>query len=172
MSTTQPGVKSDSAKARDSNLELLVGRHLRFGWSALLVFLSLGILLEGLHGFKVGWYLNESNSTRRLMFTLAHAHGTLLGLVNLAFAASLPHLTGRTARDLSLASNCLIGAGVLLPAGFFLGGISIYAGDPGLGIVLVPVGALLLFTAVWLIVRAAGGPKATRKPPASPSARK
>src|SRR5579862_4433005 len=154
MSTTNPAFKTDLTKPiPNSNTEYLIGRHLRFGWWSLLVFLTLGILLDVLHGFKVGWYLAESNSTRRLMFTLAHAHGTLLGLLHIAFAASMPPLAAWTPRNRCLASNCLIGAGVLLPAGFFLGGITIYAGDPGLGIVLVPAGAALLFAAVWLTAR-------------------
>lgn len=67
-------------------------RNLRFGWWSLLVFLSLGGVLETLHGFKVGWYVDVGNETRRLMFTLAHAHGTLLALVNIAAG-----LTGRKA---------------------------------------------------------------------------
>jgi len=45
----------------------------------------------------------------------------------------------------------LTGATVLLPGGFFLGGAMIYAGDPGVGILLVPVGALLLLVAVGLL---------------------
>jgi hypothetical protein len=39
-------------------------------------------------------------------------------------------------------------AAVLLPAGFFLGGIVIYDGDPGLGVWLVPIGAALLFYSI------------------------
>ncbi|HEY8174006.1 MAG TPA: hypothetical protein VIH21_13040, partial [Dehalococcoidia bacterium] len=57
-------------------------RHLRFGWWSLFVFATLGLTLEALHGFKVRAYLDVSNDTRRLMWTLAHAHGTLLGLVH------------------------------------------------------------------------------------------
>ena len=41
----------------------------------------------------------------------------------------------------------------MLPGGFFLGGLVIYAGDPGIGILLVPVGAVLLLAAVFLIAR-------------------
>ena len=59
-------------------------RHIRFGWWSLLVFASAGLVLESLHGFKVRAYLDTSNETRRLMWTLAHAHGTLLALVNVA----------------------------------------------------------------------------------------
>ena len=66
--------------------------HLWFGWWALLIFLALGIVLEMLHGFKVGWYLNVENESRRLMWNLAHSHGTLLAFVNLAFG-NLYHRT-------------------------------------------------------------------------------
>ena len=53
-------------------------RHLRIGWSLLLIFLTLGIVLESLHGFKVGWYVNASNEVRQVMWRLAHAHGKLV----------------------------------------------------------------------------------------------
>ena len=48
-------------------------------------------------------------------------------------------------------SFALIWAAILLPAGFFLGGIVIYDGDPGLGVWLVPVGAALLFYSITRI---------------------
>ena len=60
-------------------------RHLRLGWISLFVFIALGAVLESMHGFKVDWYLNVSNETRRLMFTLAHSHGALLGILHIAF---------------------------------------------------------------------------------------
>src|SRR5712692_10309941 len=100
------------------------GRNLRFGWWSLLVFLSLGGVLETLHGFKIGWYVDVGNETRRLMFTLAHAHGTLLALVNI-----IAGLSGRIVDRFTLRSSvsfALIWAAILLPAGFFLGGIVIY----------------------------------------------
>ena len=121
----------------------LADRNLRFGWWSLLVFLSLGGVLEALHGFKIGWYVDVGNETRRLMFTLAHAHGTLLALVNIAAA-----LTVRMVERFALRPSVSLGliwAAILLPAGFFLGGIVIYDGDPGLGVWLVPIGAALLF---------------------------
>ena len=134
-----------------SEVERLIGRHLRFGWMALLVYLSLGIVLELLHGFKVGWYLDADQPTRRLMWTLAHAHGTLLALIHVAFAASMPYLESRDQRWRHVASPCLYAATLLLPGGFFLGGLFVYTADPGLGIALVPLGALLLLVAVALI---------------------
>ena len=51
--------------------------HLRFGWWSLLVFMTLGLMLEALHAFKMGVYLDVSSETRRLLWTLAHAHGAL-----------------------------------------------------------------------------------------------
>ena len=46
---------------------------------------------------------------------------------------------------------------VLMPLGFFLGGVLNSEGDPSLGILLVPPGALLLIVA---LVRAALAPRA------------
>ena len=131
-----------------------VRRHLRFGWWSLFVFLLLGATLETLHGFKVGFYLDVSNETRRLMWTLAHAHGALLGLVNVAAGLSLralPDMAG--GGHVALISVTLVAATVLLPAGFFAGGVTFYSGDPGVGIALVPVGAACLATAVFLMAR-------------------
>jgi hypothetical protein len=130
-----------------------VRRHLRFGWWSLLVYASFGLILETLHGFKVPLYLDFANDTRRLMWTLAHAHGVLLGLVHVVFALNLlavPGLGGRRQRQISVS---LIGASVLLPGGFLLGGAVFYAGDPGLGVLLVPVGAGLLLAAVFHLAR-------------------
>jgi len=121
---------------------------LRWGWFTLLVFLTLGLGLETLHGFKVQAYLSVMNETRRLMWTLAHAHGALLGLAHLGFAFSVHCTPTWISRTRTFASYSLLAAGVLMPGGFFLGGIWVYAGDPGLGILLVPVGGILLFAAV------------------------
>jgi hypothetical protein len=123
-------------------------RHLRLGWCALLLFLSLGIVLEAFHGFKVDWYLSVANDTRRLLWRLAHTHGTLLGLVHLGFAATLRAGALGSARGVGLASAALLAATVLLPGGFLLGGVELHGGDPGRGVLLVPVGAACLFGAV------------------------
>ena len=119
-----------------------------------MVFLTLGFALELFHGFKVGFYLDASNETRRLMWTLAHAHGALLGLVHLVYGLSVTVVPEIGARHRPRVSTSLIGASVLLPGGFFLGGVSFYGGDPGVGIVLAPVGATLLLVAVFLTARA------------------
>jgi hypothetical protein len=128
-------------------------RHLRFGWWSLAVFATLGLVLESFHGFKVRAYLDVPNETRRLMWTLAHAHGTLLSVVHVIFGLSVRVAPEVSARDRPLISRCLIGASVLLPGGFFLGGVAFYGGDPGIGIVLVPVGAIAMIIAAIVLAR-------------------
>lgn len=131
-----------------------VRRHLNFGWASLLVFLTLGLVLESFHALKLGWYLDVHNETRRLMWTLAHAHGALLGLVHVAFAFTLCLVPGTGGRWRQVASPCLFAASVALPGGFFLGGLAVYGGDPGVGVFLTPVGGGLLLLSVFLIARA------------------
>ena len=147
-------------------------RHLRLGWWALFAFLLLGAALETFHGFKAGFYLDVANETRRLMWTLAHAHGALLGLVNVVAGLSLRVLPALAAdRRVPLISPSLAAATALLPAGFFAGGVTFYSGDPGVGIALVPFGAACLLLAVFHMARAAtaaAGPPdagARRRPP-------
>lgn len=130
-------------------------RHLRFGWWSLLFFTMLGLVLESLHGFKVPAYLDASNETRRLMWTLAHAHGTLLSLVHVIFGLCVRVAPEMSARNRPLISWSLIGASLLLPGGFFLGGVVFYGGDPGVAVLLVPVGAVSMMIAVFLLARMA-----------------
>ena len=152
--TPQSTEKKATVPALPPSAASVIRRHLYFGWWTLLIFLTVGLALEALHAFKVGAYLKVSHETRRLMWTLAHAHGTLLGLVNLGFAATVRALPAWSESSRRFASTSLLAATLLMPSGFFLGGLFIYAGDPGLGILLVPVGGILLFTAVLLTVLA------------------
>ena len=130
-------------------------RHLRFGWWSLLFFAMLGLVLELLHGFKVPAYLDASNETRRLMWNLAHAHGTLLSLVHVIFGLCVRFAPEMSARNRPLISWCLMGASLLLPGGFFLGGVVFYGGDPGVAVLLVPVGAASMMVAVFFLARLA-----------------
>src|ERR1700722_20310542 len=88
-------------------------RHFRFGWWALLLFTTFGLVLETLHGFKIGAYLDVSNQTRRLMWTLAHSHGTLLSIVNLMFAVMLRTFPEIHAGTVRVISQCLVFSTVL-----------------------------------------------------------
>ena len=128
-------------------------RHLRVGWWSLLLFATLGLVLESLHGFKVRAYLDVSNDTRRLMWTLAHAHGTLLAVIHIVFGLTLRGGSVPALASQRQLSTSLYAASVLLPGGFFLGGVVFYAGDPGVGVLLVPAGAALLLFAIYGIAR-------------------
>ena len=145
------------AKSATSRGDLSM-RHLKVGWWSLLLFLSFGLVLEALHGFKVGWYLEIANSTRRLAWTLAHAHGTLLGVINVLLGLTIQRLPEWSGRLRGLASDFLVASTVLLPAGFFFGGLFPYQGDPGIAIFLVPLGGGLLAVSVLLIALNCRGP--------------
>jgi hypothetical protein len=130
--------------------EIIVRRHLRAGWWGLLAFLVLGGVLETLHAIKHPAYVDAASETTRLMLRLAHAHGTLLSIVNVVFALTArarPEVAGRGA------SSALLAALVLLPLGFLAGALSARGGDPGIGIVLVPPGAIALAIGVGFTAR-------------------
>ncbi|MGH7939286.1 MAG: hypothetical protein ACRD5Z_01690 [Bryobacteraceae bacterium] len=120
-----------------------VAALLRQGWISLALWIAFGILIEGLIGFRTPALLDDP--LRRDMLRLAHAHGTLLNLVLVVAAICLRleiiSLSWLAALELRLAV-------VLLPVGFLLGGLWHFHDDPGLGIFLVPIGALLLLASV------------------------
>lgn len=126
-------------------------RHIRFGWWSLTVFLAMGFVLESFHGLKLGFYLDVDSETRRLMWRLAHSHGTLLALVNIAFGASVESFAAWPERRRRLASHCLCIGSIALPLGFMAGGVVVHGGDPGLSVLVVPVAAVLLVAAGILI---------------------
>jgi len=152
LSEPAAGVDQSQGSSSTDQTIVLSRRHSGFGWWSLAGYLSFGIFLEVVHAFKWGWYVDVGNETRRLMFTLADAHGTLLAIINLAVGVSLRVVP--TARLSNSASLSLVGSGLLLPIGFFLGGIVIYGGDPSPGIILVPIGAGLLLYGVVCAARA------------------
>src|SRR5215471_175511 len=130
-----------------------IRRTLRTGWLLLAVALPFGVMLEALHGFKVQAYL--ASEMRREMWRLAHAHGTLLGMLCLVTGALAEAHIPDAIRARALAF--IRWGAVLMPLGFFLGGVLNSEGDPSLGILLVPPGALLLIIA---LVRVALAPRA------------
>ena len=139
MSKAKPNAPPDTAKpaAPTSPADLL----LRQGWASIAVWMSVGLLLEGLLGYKIPAYLSDPQ--RRELFRLGHTHGTLLGILLLAAALVIERgATVPKAAHLALR----LGA-VLMPLGFFVAGIWHSEGDPGLSIWLVPPGALLVIYA-------------------------
>ncbi len=128
-------------------------RHLFVGWWGVVLFMALGVLLESLHGLKLGYYLSVDNETRRFMWTLAHAHGTLFSLLQAVFGLTIKAAIteGSVSRAAPrLASNLSLFGWATVPVGFFLGGLWFYGGDPGPGIFLVPIGAFAILFGVAL----------------------
>lgn len=130
-------------------MDRLSSLHLRAGWVLLTLFIGMGLCLDGFHAFKVGLYLDPAQHVRREFWTLAHAHGTLVALVHLAYAAYLK-CQAQPWQQASVGSALLFVAAALLPGGFFLGGLTPTETDPGLGIWLVPFGGLALLAACAL----------------------
>lgn len=104
-----------------------------------------GLSLEALHGIKAPWYLEDE--LRRQLWTLAHAHGALLSLLNVLFASAAVPLFS-DARKSALAGRMLRWGSLLVPAGFFFGGIGNSESDPSVLIVATPIGALMVLHAV------------------------
>ena len=109
------------------------------GLVGIAVWMSFGLLLEGLIAFRVPIYLLD-NVTREL-FRLAHAHGTLLSLV--LIAAGLCWRAGFIAPPRIAKLGLQIGV-VLMPVGFLLGGIGHYETDPSPMVILAPLGGILV----------------------------
>jgi hypothetical protein len=70
------------------------------------------------------------------------------------FAVSLRTFPEFAAAHRRLVSLALIWATVLLPGGFLAGGLFVYGGDPSLGVLAVPFGAVLFLLAALLLGRA------------------
>lgn len=111
---------------------------LRQGWIGVACWMAVGLLLEGLLGYKAPAYLSDPQ--RRELLRLAHTHGTLLSGA-LILAALTARQFGAPPRLAQLALQ--IGS-VMMPMGFLLAGVWHPEGDPGLAIWLVPPGALLM----------------------------
>ena len=145
MKKTSPPSEASSEKLVGSRPE----KSLLLGWSGLALYIGLGIGLEALHALKVGFYLDPSNSARRLMWTLSHVHGTLFSLLLIALAFTSYHVERPENRArFKMASLAMKIGWLLTPVGFFLGGLQLFGGDPGWGIFLVPVGALSMLFGV------------------------
>ena len=132
-----------------------IRKTVRAGWVLLAIALPFGVTLEALHGFKVQAYM--ASDMRREMWRLAHAHGTLLGILCLVCGAIGEAYVAEAIRPRVMAM--IRWGAVLMPIGFFLGGVLNSEGDPSLGILLVPPGALLLVVA---LVGVALAPRAPR----------
>ena len=122
---------------------------MRQGWASVAVWMAVGLLLEGLLGYKAPGYVSDAE--RRELFRLAHAHGTLLNALLIAAA-----LTGTRRAPPRIARSALRLGAVMMPLGFLLAGIWHPEGDPGMAIWLVPPGALLMIFGVIAVALSIG----------------
>jgi hypothetical protein len=133
----------------NSQMKIDVGRQ---AWFGLLFWMSMGLLFEGLIGFRAPVYLQDP--LRRELFRLAHAHGTLLSVLLLVVNL---YLLKELISPPKIAVRGLQAGTVLMPLGFLLGGASHYESDPNFLIFLSPVGGLLIIFGVAAIAFSAIG---------------
>jgi hypothetical protein len=115
-------------------------------WISLAAWIVFGLLIEGLIGFRSPMLMDDL--VRRDMFRLAHAHGTLLNLVLIAAAICARLDLIQLGRITALGLRTAV---VLLPVGFLLAGLWHFKDDPGVAILLVPIGAVLLLATAFQI---------------------
>ncbi len=126
---------------------------LRFSLWTLAFYAGLGLALEGLHGFKIAWYLSAATTMRRELLTLGHAHGTLFSIAGIGVACSWPFFDSRLQARVRAATAMVRFATIATPFGFLLGGAFAQGGDPGLAILLVPMGALAFIAGITQLAR-------------------
>ncbi len=122
----------DSVKRNYTNL-------LQQAFITLAVWMTFGLLLEGLLGYKIPAYLNDN--LRRELFRLAHTHGALLSIVLIVITVCA---NAGFIRPNTYAENALRIGSVMMPLGFLLGGIWHFESDPGYLILLAPLGGVIM----------------------------
>jgi len=121
----------------------------------------MGLWLEAMYGLRAEGWIDDP--LRREFLRLGHSHGALLGLVNVALAWAMERLEtpAAWARKIRIAAIC---GALLVGVGFVAGGLLHGPTDPGLPILVVPAGALMVLTSAISValVRPSDAP-----PPAS-----
>jgi len=115
-------------------------------WFGLLFWMSMGLLFEGLIGYRSPAYLQDA--LRRELFRLAHAHGALLSILLLVMNL---YLLKQLISPPKIAVRALQAGVVLMPFGFLLGGVWHYESDPNFLIFLSPLGGLLIIFGIAAI---------------------
>jgi hypothetical protein len=128
--------------------------HQLYGWGGLGLFVCLGALLEVLLAYRAAWLVGADHTVTRTMLRLAHAHGTLLAVLQFCFALSVrsvaPASDAVAPRGLRMASGAMTASQLLIPGGFLAGALAAEGSDPGLGVLLVPAGAGFLLLGIAL----------------------
>lgn len=119
--------------------------HIRGALVLVAAFVASGLCLELMLGLRVpGWV---DDPLRREFLRLGHAHGGILGILNLALAWALQRLaTGEGwARRIRVAA---LGGAAFVGVGFIGGGVWHGPTDPGPLVFIVPAGAVAMLVAV------------------------
>jgi hypothetical protein len=129
--------------------------HIRLSLACVAVFLAMGLWLEAMMGLRTQGWMDDT--LRRELLRLGHAHGGLLGLLNVAMAWAMHRLGTPQAWARGIRGAALGGA-VLVGFGFVGGGLWHGPTDPGPLVLLAPAGAMLMITAIIAValVRAGG----------------
>lgn len=116
-------------------------RHLRLATALVGVFLAAGIWLEAMIGLRAAGWVDDD--VRRQFLRLGHAHGALLGVLNIALAVVMERIGTPEGWARWIRRAALVGA-ALVGLGFFVGGLWHGRADPGPAVLVVPAGAMML----------------------------
>lgn len=128
---------------------MTASRHLRLALATTVLFLAMGLWLEAMLGLRAAGLVDDE--LRREFLRLGHAHGALLGLVNVALAYALERLRTPAAWATRIRPAALVGA-LAVGLGFVGGGLWHGPTDPGPLVLAVPAGAMLLLSSLGAAV--------------------
>lgn len=134
-------------------------RHLRLSLATTAVFLAMGLWLEAMLGLRAPGLFGDALA--REFLRLGHAHGAILGLVNVGLGLALERLCTPAAWATRIRPAALVGA-LAVGLGFLGGGLWHGPTDPGPLVLAVPAGAMLLLSSLG----AAALVRARPEPPA------
>lgn len=140
-------------------------RHLRLALAVTTLFLAMGLWLEAMLGLRAQGL--HDDALRREFLRLGHAHGALLGLLNVGLGLAMERLRTPAAWATRIRPAALCGA-LAVGLGFVGGGLWHGPTDPGPLVLAVPAGAMLLVSSLGatVLLRPAGAPQPPADPPA------
>jgi hypothetical protein len=113
------------------------------------MFLAAGLWLEAMIGLRAAGWVDDP--LRREMLRLGHAHGAILGVLNLAIGWVIVRLQTPEPWAPRIRLAAWLGA-LCVGVGFFGGGLWHGASDPGPLVLIVPAGALMLLASCVSVV--------------------
>jgi hypothetical protein len=139
---------------------MTAARHLRLSLAAVALFLAMGLALEAMLGLRAQGV--PGDPLRRELLRLGHAHGAILGLLNVALAFAMERLATPAAWATRIRLAALTGA-LAVGLGFVGGGLWHGRTDPGPLVLAVPAGAILLLSSLvaTVLLRARSEPPTT-----------